>query len=102
MKSLNGLAEARIREWQNERSKGRATKGDQLTTREEPLEVTLWKSWLDMHQRAKTANPAERQQLLQRCREIELQLLVLLERTGRPLAARRLAERLAAEDTDRG
>jgi hypothetical protein len=101
MRSLNGLAEARIREWQSEQRKRPLAEGGQMRSSEEPLEVSLWKSWMDARQRLETASPSERPKLLQRSREIELQLLVLLERTGRPLAARSLAERFAAQETKR-
>lgn len=100
MNRLNLLAEARIREWRSrkqgveEQAKGARPRLDT----EQPLEVSLWKQIVELRTKAKTAtNATDREALRKRAGELETQLMVLLETTGRPLAARRLAEHFSRE-----
>jgi hypothetical protein len=60
-----------------------------------PLELQLLEEALALRAQARGASDEERPALLQRAREAETRLLVLLETSGRPLAARRMAELLA-------
>lgn len=89
------LAEARIREWQRERSPPQAAPPPDLRRSEEPLEVELLKRILEWRARAReTQDPNEKSSLLKRAAAAQTQLLVLLETTGRPLAAQRIAREL--------
>jgi hypothetical protein len=88
------LAEARIREWQARPADGRCAPA--TSDSGPPLELQLLEQALQLREQARaTTDPAERSQLNQRSREAETRLLVLLERSGRPLAARRFAELLS-------
>jgi hypothetical protein len=87
------LAEARIRAWRA-RPAGQCAPAASGSGR--PLELQLLEEALQLREQARaTSDPAERSQLNQRSRQAETRLLVLLERTGRPLAARRFAELLS-------
>jgi hypothetical protein len=88
------LAEARIREWRARPAGQRCAPAASGSAR--PLELQLLEEALQLREQARAASdPVERSQLSQRSREAEMRLLVLLERTGRPLAARRFAELLS-------
>lgn len=96
MKGLENLSEARIREWQAKQREvaqksGRATA--EPVELDEPLEVTLMKKLQRLKAEAQAAEGEARSALEKRARDVELQLLVLLERTGRALTARRMADR---------
>lgn len=88
------LAEARIREWRAQPAGQRPTQVPLGPVR--PLELQLLEESLELRAQARGASDApERARLLQRAREAETRLLVLLESSGRPLAARRVAELLS-------
>lgn len=87
------LAEARIREWQGRPPGQRPPAPPAGSVR--PLELQLLEEALALRAQAGSASDAERPGLLQRARAAETRLLVLLETSGRPLAARRMAELLA-------
>jgi hypothetical protein len=88
------LAEARIRAWQARPAGQRCAPAASGSGR--PLELQLLEEALQLREQARaTSDPAERSQLNQRSRQAETRLLVLLERTGRPLTARRFAELLS-------
>lgn len=98
MSRLNRLAEARIREWQNKQPQRRVRKGSAeaaAAQADEPLEVALLRQIEELHAKARSTTAPESEALSKRARELETQLLVLLETTGRPLAAQHLAERLS-------
>jgi hypothetical protein len=90
--SLDLLMEARIREWLQRSPEERARVGA-LATPGLPLEVQLQQEIRALDKlAAATTNAADVAALTQRANQLMLQLMVLLENEGRPLAAQRLAE----------
>ncbi len=90
--SLDLLTEARIREWL-QRSPEERTRVGALATPGLPLEVQLLQEIRALDQlTTTTTNVADVEALRQRANQLMLQLMVLLENEGRPLAAQRLAE----------
>jgi hypothetical protein len=92
MKRLDLLAEARIREWQKARSanSSAAIAGSPA----EPLEVRLWNQIQALRGQARVATGPQQDELRKTASALETQLLVLLETTGRPLAAAKMADAL--------
>ena len=89
------LAEARIREWlerpARDRAGGAFAGGPVL-----PLELQLLEELLELHARTESADATEAAALRRRASNLEIRLLVMLETSGRPLAAQRFAELLTA------
>jgi hypothetical protein len=92
---LDQLVEARMRDWQRRVREGTAPPPPAQTALAPGLEVQLWSEILALRQLA-AERPAERGPILARSRDLETQLWILLERTGRPLAAARLQAELRA------
>jgi len=90
------LAEARIKEWQNrEPDQSDQTAGEAVAiVGNEPMEVQLFKEIIALHDSAGHAEPAERQELLEKARRLQIQLMVVLEQSGRPLAAQQVTENI--------
>jgi len=97
------LVEARIREWQ-ERSpeeKQQAAEHAVTITGDEPLEVQLFKEVIALRKAAqKTPEQAAKDELLAKAGKLQLQLMVVLEQSGRPLAARQVAENIRLNLTE--
>lgn len=89
--SLDLLTEARIREWLQRSPEERARAGS-LATPGLPLEVQLQQEIRALDKLAATTIADDVSALTQRANQRMLQLMVLLENEGRPLAAQRLAE----------
>lgn len=93
---FNLLTEARIREWQQRGPVTSITKQETSVDllSDDPFEVQLFKEILLLLDkgRAEQIDSSTRQRLLDKAGQLETQLMVLLEQTGRPLAARQLAE----------
>lgn len=91
------LAEARIKEWQK-RAPDQKDKGAEETltiTGPEPLEVQLFKEIIALHKSAhKATEQVERHELLSKASGLQTQLMVVLEQSGRPLAARQVTENI--------
>lgn len=84
MTGMDKLAEARIRDWVQ---RGRPRTGHEVDV--PSLETQLLQEIVDLRKKAKAAlDPQERSEALGRARSLRTQLVVLLEQTGRPLAAR--------------
>jgi hypothetical protein len=92
MKRLDLLAEARIREWQKARSANASAAA--AGSPAEPLEVRLWNQIRALRGQARVATGPQQDELRKTARALETQLLVLLETTGRPLAAAKMADAL--------
>jgi hypothetical protein len=90
---LEQLVEARMRDWERRVREGTAPPPPEATALAPGLEVQLWKEILALRQLA-AERPADRDALRARSRDLETQLWILLERTGRPLAAARLQAEL--------
>ena len=91
MDPLEQLVEARVRDWERRVREGTAPPPPEHTALAEGLEVQLWREILALRALAAERGPGpERDALTARRRDLEVQLWVLLERTGRPLAAARL------------
>lgn len=86
------LAEARIQEW---RARPAAERGSAPVAPVAPLELQLLAEVLELRALADAGPEAERRRLAQRAHDAETRLMVLLESSGRPLAARRIAELLS-------
>jgi hypothetical protein len=95
------LLEARIREYHQRRAKGELRPAPERTGGE-PLETILMKKIRDLRKQAReargTGDEETRHARLEEAQRLETQLMVLLESTGRPLAAKLMAERLRAPD----
>jgi hypothetical protein len=94
------LLEARIRDFRQRKLEGK-TRPAPESTGGESLEATLMTEIRDLRKRAREAeDEAEKKSILGEAQKLETQLMVLLESTGRPLAARLIADRLRATATD--
>ena len=91
------LAEARMQEWMNRPAKEReAAPAEALA--DVPLEVQLVDDARLIYAQARGArDPAEAARLRAEAAEIETRIMVLLEQSGRPLAAQQFARVLAEE-----
>jgi hypothetical protein len=97
MDFFSKLAEARIREWQQRPEKERADVASTPLSIA-PLEVQLFDEAMGLYARARsTVDPAEREAALAAAARIETRVMVLLEESGRPLAAQQFAKMFAAE-----
>jgi hypothetical protein len=95
---LDQLVEARFKDWERRVREDTAPPPPEVSpTEAEGLEIQLYREIVALRQIA-DERPAggEREVALARARDLELQLRVLLERSGRPLAAARIAEALRA------
>lgn len=92
---LDSLVEARMRDWERRVREGTAPPAPEPSELAPGLEVALWREIVSLHALADPASGEEREALSRRAQARELQLWVLLESTGRPLAARRLQGQLA-------
>lgn len=92
---FNLLTEARIREWQQRAPDTTKNKQDTPTVpiSDDPLEVQLFKEILVLLDKSydEEIDSAIRSKLLTKVGLLETQLMVLLEQSGRTLAARQLA-----------
>lgn len=91
------MAEARIREWQQREPE--LTKSgfeDELViTGTEPMEVQLFKEILLLHKAAdKSTEQSTQNEFLEKTRKLQTQLMVVLEQSGRSLAARQVSENI--------
>jgi hypothetical protein len=94
------LVEARIRDFRQRTLEGR-TKPAPESTGGESLEATLMSEIRELRKQAREAKDEEKMKsLLAEAQKLETQLMVLLESTGRPLAARLIADRLRATEDD--
>ncbi|MFO0563002.1 MAG: hypothetical protein U0269_33585 [Polyangiales bacterium] len=92
------LAEARIREWQSRPEKEREAKSDGELVRPAPLEVQLFDEARTLYEKArKSADAVEAAAMREKAAGIETRIMVLLEESGRPLAAQQFAKMLAEE-----
>lgn len=102
MTAWERLAEARIREWM-ERQKSEPASGPGSAAPVPLLELQLLEEIRKLHADAAAARePAEAQALGRKAAALETRLLVLLESSGRPLAARhfeKLLQKLRARRT---
>ena len=91
------LVDARIREWQ-ERSpeqKSREVAEALVITGTEPMEVQLFKEIIMLHKSAgKISDQSEQNEVLETANKLQVQLMVVLEQSGRPLAAQQVAENI--------
>ncbi|GFO69495.1 hypothetical protein GMLC_30740 [Geomonas limicola] len=91
------LAEARIREWQ-ERSpeeKRQLAEHAVTITGDEPLEVQLFKEVIALRKAAQKEPESEtKDAMLAKATKLQIQLMVVLEQSGRPLAAQKVAENI--------
>lgn len=98
MDIFSKLAEARIREWQQRPEKEREAKAEGEGVNPAPLEVQLFDEARALYAKAqKSADAAEAAELRERAARIETRIMVLLEESGRPLAAQQFARMLAEE-----
>ncbi len=92
---FNLLTEARIREWQQRAPDTTKNKQDTPTVplSDDPLEVQLFKEILTLLDKSsdEQTDSATLHELRAKAGLLETQLMVLLEQSGRPLAARQLA-----------
>lgn len=90
------MAEARIREWQQRETDPKKTGDNTLViTGNEPMEVQLFKEILVLHKAAGNLPDSQQQQeLLEKARQLQIQLMVVLEHSDRPLAAQQVAENI--------
>ena len=92
---LEQLVEARLRDWDRRVREGTAPSPPEASLLAPGLEVQLWREVLALHQLAAERPPGpERDAAAAGARDREVQLWILLERTGRPLAAAQLQQRL--------
>lgn len=84
-----------MRDWDQRVREGTAPPPPEATAPAEGLEVQLWREILALHELAGERTGPARAEARSRARDRETQLWVLLERTGRPLAAARLQATLA-------
>lgn len=91
------LAEARIRQWQEQSRAEPTQRAHPATTpTTDTLEVQLLNDIVALRERiTTTTDDTERQALSKSARELEVRLMILLEQSGRPLAAQQLSERLS-------
>lgn len=95
MTDFRRLVEARIRDFHRRRERGETAPAPQHTLEGSSLEAQLVNEIRALRAQGRDASDqADRSERLKRARELETQLLVLLERTGRATLARTLAERL--------
>lgn len=87
---IERLVEARMRDWERRVREGTAPPPPEQTALAPGLEVQLWQEILALRALAAERPDPVRGQILTRCRDRETQLWILLERSGRPLAAARL------------
>ncbi len=98
MSMFDKLAEARIRDWQRRGCPNRKQALDSCGGGN--LESQLLQEIVALRAAAKKeADERVRAEVLEQARKLKVQLVVLLERTGRPLAARKIEGRL---DTPEG
>jgi len=96
---LERMAEARIRQWQERRPEERTAHGSGLPT--ETLEVQLLNDIVALRdQITRATDDTTHQALTRTARELEVRLMILLEQSGRPLAAQQLSERLSKTKRD--
>jgi hypothetical protein len=102
MDMFDRLAEARIRDWQ-ERGRPLASPGATSLGEAGNLETQLLAEIVALRAEARTVGDAAQQSALRkRARELKLQLMVLLESSGRPLAARQIERNLQAAEAPAG
>lgn len=82
-----------MRDWERRVRDGTAPPPPESTALAPGLEVQLWTEILALRQLA-AERPADADAIRARSRDLETQLWILLERTGRPLAAARLQAQL--------
>jgi hypothetical protein len=100
MDMFDRLAEARIRDWQL-RGRPVAPAGAASVGAAENLETQLLSEIVKLRAEARaTRDAAQQQALRQRARDLKLQLMVLLESSGRPLAAAQIERNLQAAEAD--
>jgi hypothetical protein len=94
---LEQLVEVRMRDWERRVREGTAPPPPEGVALGEGLEVTLWREIVALRQIATERPPGpEREAAVRRSADLEVQLWLLLERSGRPLAAARLQHTLRA------
>lgn len=94
------LAEARIREWMQrpESERNKSVPAEERATGALPLEVQLFDEARALYEAARRSDdPSARRALIERAASIETRIMVLLEESGRPLAAQQFAKMLADE-----
>lgn len=99
---IDRLVEARLRDWERQVREGTAPPPPASTALAPGLEVQLWQEVLALRALAAERTGAEREEVLGRSRDRETQLWILLEGSGRPLAAARLQATLASLPTRSG
>ena len=96
------LAEARIREWLQKPVQERDAGGSPAAS-VTPLELQLVEEIVRLHEAvAAAASPAQRDALRKDAASVETRLLVLLETSGRPLAAQHFGRLLQEIRSQRG
>ncbi|MBL8679727.1 MAG: hypothetical protein JNK05_11205 [Myxococcales bacterium] len=100
MDFFSKLAEARIREWMQrpESERAKSAPAGEAGTDAAPLEVQLFDEARALYEAARRSDdPDARRALVERAASIETRIMVLLEESGRPLAAQQFAKMLADE-----
>lgn len=97
MADFRHLTEARIREFKEREARGETRPAPDQTAGGESLEAQLSREIRALRKQAK-AEPEQADELLKRASRLQTQLSVLLEQSGRPLAAQLLVQRLSSED----
>jgi hypothetical protein len=90
------LTEARIREWQERSPEQKKEAEESLAiTGTEPMEVQLFKEIIMLHNLAdKTTEQSEKKEILTKATKLQIQLMEVLEQSGRPLAAQQVSENI--------
>lgn len=102
MDPFDKLAEAKIRDWQ---SRGRPAASPNAVSMVDAgnLESQLLSEIVKLRAQARASSDPDQQHALgQRARDLKLQLMVLLESSGRPLAAQQIERNLDAAEAGPG
>lgn len=89
---LDTLAEAHVRDWQR---RGRPSTPGGVGGPTPNLETQLFTEILCLREAAEAAEAADAARHRRRALDLQVQLCALLERSGRPLAAQQLGERIS-------
>ena len=91
------LAEARIREWQERSPEQKEKEAEESLAiiGTEPMEVQLFKEIIMLHKLAdKATEQSEKNEILIKANKLQIQLMEVLEQSGRPLAAQQVSENI--------
>jgi hypothetical protein len=91
------LTEARIREWQERSPEQKEKEAEEslAITGTEPMEVQLFKKIIILHKFAgRTSEQSEQNEILTKATKLQIQLMEVLEQSGRPLAVQQVSENI--------